>query len=266
MQIEDKVFVVTGGGSGIGRELVLNLLGKGAQVAAVDINAAALAETAVLAGDHATALSTHVASVADRDAVEALPDAVVAAHGGVDAIINNAGIIQPFVRINDLDLETMQRVLDVNLYGVLYMTKAFLPLLLERPEAHIANISSMGGFLPVPGQTLYGATKAAVKLLTEGLYAELQGSNVGVTVIFPGAIATNIAANSGIDVGEGAGDASQSTPADAAAETIVQGIADNAYRVLVGPDAEMMDNLYRQDPQNAVMIITQQMANLLPPL
>ena len=88
----------------------------------------------------------------------------------------------------------IERVLDVNLQGTLNMVTAFLPLLLERPEAHIANVSSMGGFFPFPGQTVYGASKAAVKLLTEGLYAELLDSQVRVSVIMPGAVSTSISA------------------------------------------------------------------------
>ena len=91
----------------------------------------------------------------------------------VDGLINNAGIVQPFVPFADLDQAAIDRVLDVNLMGTINMSRAFMPVLLSRPEAHLANVSSMGGFFPFPGQTLYGASKAGVKLLTEGLYAEL---------------------------------------------------------------------------------------------
>jgi NAD(P)-dependent dehydrogenase (short-subunit alcohol dehydrogenase family) len=192
MKVKEKVIVVTGGGSGMGRELVLLLLQKGARIAAVDINPDTLQETVSLALNSKDRVSTHVTNITDKNAVEALPDQVIAAHGAVDGLINNAGIIQPFVRINDQDYDAINRVLNVNLYGLIYMTKAFLPYLLKRPEAHIVNTSSMGGFLPVPGQTIYGASKAAVKLLTEGLNSELLDTSVRVTVVFPGAIATNI--------------------------------------------------------------------------
>ncbi len=104
------------------------------------------------------------------------------------------------MKLNDLDYEAIERVLDVNLYGTIHVVKAFLPHLLERPVAHLANVSSMGGFLPVPGQTIYGASKAAVKLMTEGLYAELLETNVAVTFVMPGAVSTDITANSGVDV------------------------------------------------------------------
>lgn len=152
MKAQNKVIVVTGAGSGMGREIVLNLLAKGASVAAVDINEATLQETASLAGDRKDKLALFVLSVADKSAVEALPEKVIARFGAVDGVINNAGIIQPFVRLNDLKFDAVERVLNVNLYGVLYMTKAFLPHLLKRPEAHVVNVSSMGGFLPVLGK------------------------------------------------------------------------------------------------------------------
>lgn len=269
MNVNNKVMVVTGGGSGIGRELVRQLLAKGARVAAVDINEASLQETAVLAAAGKETLSTHIVNIADRTAVEQLPKQVIAAHGAVDGVINNAGIIQPFVRVNDLDYAAIERVMNVNFYGVLYMTKAFLPHLMARPEAHLVNVSSMGGFLPVPGQTIYGAAKAAVKLFTEGLRSELLDTNVTVTVVFPGAVGTNIAQNSGLDqqamMESGAAEevSFKPLPADKAAEIIINGIEKNSYRVLVGSDARTMDFLYRLHPKFAANFIFKQMKSLL---
>ena len=193
MKVRGKVLVVTGAGSGMGREITLELLRRGARVAAVDLRPEGLEGTAGLARPRER-LSTHVLDITDREAVAALPDEVTAAHGVVDGIVNNAGIIQPFITVEELDYATIDRVLAVNLMGTIQMVKAFLPRLKERPQAHIANVSSMGGFLPVPGQVMYGASKAAVKLLTEGLYAELLETPVGVSVIMPGAAATNITA------------------------------------------------------------------------
>ena len=148
MKVENKVIVVTGGGNGIGRELVLHLLARGAKVAAVDIDQAALQATVDLAGDKKANLSTHIVNITDKEAVEALPEQVIAQHGAVDGIINNAGIIQPFVKLNELEYPAIERVMNINFYGTLYMTKTFLPHLLKRPAAHITNISSMGGFRP----------------------------------------------------------------------------------------------------------------------
>lgn len=269
MKAQNKVIVVTGGGNGIGREIALLLLAKGARVAAVDINEAGLKETAQLARDKQDRLSTHVLNIADKEAVAKFPEQVIARHGAVDGVINNAGIIQPFVRINDLDFAAIERVMNVNFYGTLYIVKAFLPHLLKRPEAHIANLSSMGGFLPVPGQTVYGASKAAVKLFTEGLNSELLDTNVRVTVIFPGAIGTNIAGNSGVNIsvpGEAGGKKPSIQPLDPvkAAEIIVDGIEKDRYQVFVGRDSAFMDFIYRLNPRRAAKFIFQQMKALLP--
>ena len=149
------------------------------------------------------------------------------------------------------------------------MTKAFLPVLMKRPEAHIVNTSSMGGFLPVPGQTIYGASKAAVKLMTEGLWAEMRGTNVHVTVVFPGAVATNITTNSGVaipggmDAAQVEKQAARTLPADKAARIILDGMEKNAYRVMVGSDAKLMDRLYRLSPRRAAGFIANQMKDLL---
>ncbi|WNG29931.1 SDR family oxidoreductase [Cystobacter fuscus] len=267
MKVQNKIIVVTGGGNGMGRELVLALLSRGASVAAVDINASALEETVALAGVNRANLATYTVNITDRALVEALPQQVISRFGAVDGIINNAGVIQPFVKLKDLDYAAIDRVMNVNLFGTLYMTKAFLPHLLARPEAHITNISSMGGFLPVPGQTIYGAAKAAVKLLTEGLNSELQGTNVRVTVVFPGAIGTNIAANSGVmnTLQVKSGDTSIKMLAPAtAARIILEGIENNRYRVLVGSDSRFMDAIYRLNPQRAARFILNQMSSLLP--
>ena len=268
MQVENKVFVVTGGGNGVGQHLTLQLLAKGARVAAVDIDEAGLEATAELAGISRDRLSLHVLNITDREAVEKLPDEVVLEHGPPDGLINNAGIIQPFERVNELGYEDIDRVMDVNFYGTLYMTKAFLPHLLKRPEAHLANVSSMGGFLPVPGQSIYGASKAAVKLFTEGLYSELQNTDVGVTIIFPGAIGTDIADNSGVTRERDAEPGGEELgidplPPEKAAQQIIQAIEKNRFRALVGSDARFMDFLSRLAPRRAANFIFKQMESLL---
>ena len=200
MKVKNKVIVVTGAGSGMGRELVLHLLSKAAIVIGLDINKTALEETLALAGKNKEQLSVYVLDITNRESVAQCVDKIIAVHDHVDGLINNAGIIQPFVKLNELGYDAINRVMNVNFFGTLYMTKAFLPHLLKRPEAHILNVSSMGGFLPVPGQTMYGATKAAVKLMTEGLRSELMDTNVNVSVVFPGAVSTNIATNSGLGI------------------------------------------------------------------
>lgn len=267
MKVLDKVMVVTGAGGGIGREMVLNLLSKGASVAAVDISKEALEETVKQSGDKIQKLSVHIVNLTEREAVEALPEQVIAHHGQVDGIINNAGIIHPFLQVNELDYEKIKLVMDINFYGTLYMVKTFLPHLLKRPVGHIANVSSMGGFLPVPGQTIYGASKAAVKLLTEGMRAELKNTNVKVTVVFPGGVSTNIMRNSGLDHAENKEmskeQVSQLLTPKEAAEIIVSGIENDQTRVLAGKDARIMDKLYRLSPGRATDLIADKMKDLV---
>jgi NAD(P)-dependent dehydrogenase (short-subunit alcohol dehydrogenase family) len=268
MKIKGKVFVVTGGGSGMGQEMALKLLEKGAKVAIADIKAEGMAETARKAGALSENLTSHILNISDRASVEAFPQVVMEAHGVVDAIVNNAGIIQPFVPVNDLEYDKIERIINVNFYGTLYMIKSFLPHLLKRPEAHITNISSMGGFIPFPGQTFYGASKAAVKLLSEGLYAELKDTNVGVTVVHPGAINTNIMANSGVELEADPADSKDSPAypalaADKAAEIIIGAIEKSKFRVMVGSDARFLDILYRLNPRRAVNYIVKKMSNMV---
>lgn len=265
MRLEGKVVVVTGGGSGIGRALVLALLARGARVAAVDLNPSALDETAELAraGDR---LSTHVANITDRPAVEALPGAILAHHGVIDGLINNAGVIQPFVPFTELDDGAIDRMVQVNLYGTIYMLRAFLPHLEQRPEAHVVNVSSMGGFMPFPGQTMYGASKAAVKLLTEGLYAELIDSSVGVSVVMPGAVDTHISENSGVD-NPGSVDPGTSAlkplPAADAARAVLDGVERGQLHILVGRDARLLSLLSRIAPTWSIRFIQAQMEKML---
>ncbi|OJF92151.1 SDR family oxidoreductase [Alkalibacterium sp. 20] len=258
MKVNDKTLVITGGGSGMGRELVMELLHRGARVATLDINEESLLETARLASDHKEQISTHVIDITDKAAIEALVDEVKQFHGSVDGIINNAGVIQPFINVNDLGYDKIEQVMNINFYGTLYMVKSFLPELLKRPEGHILNVSSMGGFLPVPGQSVYGASKAAVKLMTEGLHSELLNTNIGVTVAFPGAVKTNIMANSQVVRESKAGDSGKEhklTSASDAAKMMIDAIEANQYRVMVGNDAKMMDRLYRLMPKKAAAII-----------
>jgi short-subunit dehydrogenase len=262
MQVSNKTIVVTGAGSGIGRELTIELLRKGANVAGIDINEDSLWETQKLAQVGNDRFKGFLLDITNKEKVDSLPSEVISHFGSVDGIINNAGIIQHFKKVNDLSIEEINRVFNVNFYGTLHLTKAFLPSFLQRPEAHIINISSMGGFLPVPGQTIYGAAKAAVKLFTEGLYSELRDTSVRVTVVFPGAIATNITENSGLGKPK-ATTASNSKlkplPADKAAQIIISAIEKNKFRVLVGGDATFLDKLYRFHPRYATDFIGQKM-------
>lgn len=268
MKIRDKVFVVTGGANGMGRHVALSLVDKGARVAAVDVDEAGLKETVALGGPRSGKISTHVLDVVDRSATRALPDAVVAAHGAVDGLVNVAGIIHRFARLNELEFDEIERVLNINLYGVLNVTKAFLPHLLKRPTAHITIVSSMASYAPVPGQVIYGASKGAVKMLAEGLNSELRGTDIRVSVVFPGAVRTDIAVNSGAmtpQENEATANTMRMLPPPVAAAKIVRGIEKDSYRIFAGFDAFVLDKLSRVAPLLAARLIWRQMRDVLPP-
>lgn len=264
MKIKGKTFLLTGGGSGIGRELCLRLVQRGAYVIILDISDDSMQETKRLAGDKENQIGTFRVNLENKDEIFAFHDQLMKSGHVIDGLINNAGIIQPFVSVNDLQIEAAERVVKINFLGMYYLTKALLPHLLSRPEAHIVNISSMGGFIPFPGQTIYSASKAAVKIFTEGLFAELLDTNVRVTLIMPGAVRTNIAGNSGVSVhmADDRASAYQAMPAEKAAEIILQGIEKNKPRVLVGSDARFLDLFYRINPVKAVRYIVSKMKNL----
>ena len=268
MKTKDKIILVSGAGRGLGRELTLQLLARGAKVAALDIDEKSLSETVGFWSGPESNIKTYVIDITAKEIVANLPAQVIKDFGAIDGIINNAGIIQPFRRVKDLDYQTINRVMNINFFGALYMTKSFLPYLLKRSEAHIVNVSSMGGFLPVPAQSVYGASKAALKLLTEGLYSELLDTNVRVSIVFPGAMATNIAVNSGVENSLQISDSEQTSfkplPAAVGAKIVIAGIEKNAFRILVGPDAKFMDFLCRLNPQYAARYIYKKMKSLLP--
>jgi short-subunit dehydrogenase len=265
MKLENKVFIVTGAGGGIGSELSYALLRRGAKVVAVDLNKEKL-ET-FKNQVNSDNLRIIAVDITDKNAVSELPGKVKDLFDSVEGLINCAGIIQPFVKVKDLNYEAIEKVMNVNFYGTLYMTKAFLPKLLERPESHLVNISSMGGFLPVPGQSVYGASKAAVKLLTEGLYAELKNTNVHVSIVFPGATQTDITKNSGVEAPSIPQDGDSNNfpmlSAEEAANIILDGIEKNKPQIFTGKDSKFMNLLYRLSPVYATNFIAKKMHSLL---
>lgn len=272
MKAAGKVIVVTGAGAGMGREVTLELLRRGAKaVVAVDVNEDALNETVTLAGADGKKVNAYIVDITDLAKVKALATKVLKKHGEVDGLINVAGIIHKFLRVNDLDMDAIHRVFNVNLFGTIHMVKTFLPELLKRPEAQITNISSMGSYVPVPGQTMYGASKAAIKLFTEGLRSELAGTNVGANLVFPGAVSTNIAGNSGAFTAAEMKKMTSSPEAAkhktlspaAAGSIIVDGFESNKYHVFAGSDASTMFKLSRLVPEKAAQIIQKNMASLL---
>ncbi|MCC7516370.1 MAG: SDR family NAD(P)-dependent oxidoreductase [Pseudomonadales bacterium] len=249
-----KVAVITGAGSGIGRALAKAFAAEGCQVALCDVNEQGLRETQELLAPAKVATSIHVCSVADREAMAALPAEIERIHGAIHLVFNNAGVTisRSFEQHSLADFEF---VLGINLWGVLYGCHYFLPYLKKQGEGHIINTSSMAGYFSFPNQSAYCMSKAAVKALSETLRIELACHNIGVTSIHPGAIKTNILhaalAKSGGD------EETQKMTAlvdrfgkspDALAQTVVRAVKANKMRVLVGPDAYLLDGLKRLFP------------------
>ena len=194
MQINDCVAVLTGAGSGIGRALALALAQKNCHLALADLNTDALAETAAQARALGVRVSEHRLNVADREAVAALPEAVMAEHGKVDLLINNAGVALGG-NFDQVSTENFDWLMSINFDAVVCMCRAFLPLLKQRPAARVINISSLFGLITPAGQTAYCASKFAVRGFSNALRLELKDTSVGVTVVHPGGVATAIASS-----------------------------------------------------------------------
>ncbi|MFK7934622.1 MAG: SDR family NAD(P)-dependent oxidoreductase [Saprospiraceae bacterium] len=256
-----KVVAITGAGSGIGRELALQLAKQGVSLALNDFKAETLAETIQLIDNQKITISSHVFDVSDKPAMYAFAENAIATHGQVDMIINNAGFALSPIPIADLTDDEIRHVLDVNLWGVIHGTKAFLPHLLKRPAATVVNISSVFGMIGVMGQAPYVMSKFAVRGFTESLRMELYDTNVQVTQVHPGGIKTNIVKNGRFRDGQDQGTAASrfennapTTAADAAT-TIIKGIQKKKNRVLIGKDARQIDIAQRLYPTNYVKSI-----------
>lgn len=263
MKVKNKTIIVTGAGSGMGRELTLQLLSKGAHVIALDINEKELQITKEKA-NNSEHISLYVVDVASDESLNKFKEEFDKSNVVLDGIINNAGIIQPFIHVDKLGMDVINKVMNVNFFGPLKLTKMFLPVLLTRPEAHIVNVSSMGGFFPFPGQTIYGASKAALKLFTEGLYAELLNTKVHVTIIFPGAVATNISKNSNVETKTSAGNSKmKALAADKAAAIMINGMEKDEFQVFVGSDSKFMNFMYKMNPKSAIAFINKKMAEMM---
>lgn len=257
----NRVAAITGAGSGIGRALALELASRGCALALADIDAAGLAKTRERLQDSGVEVSSQTLDVADRNAVHAWADQVAAEHGRVNLIFNNAGVALGST-VEQMRYQDLEWLLNINLWGVIHGTKAFLPHLTAAGEGHVVNLSSIFGLIGVPSQSAYNAAKFAVRGFTEALRQELEieGSPVSATSVHPGGIKTNISRNARLDdsVREllpGAGTDPRQwferlfiTSPEKAATTILAGVQRNARRVLIGPDARAVDLLQRMLP------------------
>lgn len=262
MKVVGKKIIVTGVASGIGKELAKQLINKGSYVIGLDMNEENLNK--LKQEINSELLQTYVVDISSDESLNNFYNDYFKNNNYVDGIINNAGIIQPFINIDKIDMETVNRIMNVNFFGPLKLTKLVLPSLLSRPVAHIVNVSSMGGFFPFPGQTIYGCSKAALKMLTEGLYGELMDTNVAVTAVFPGAIDTNIATNSNVKMMESSSNSNyKMTSAYDAASIIIKGMEKNKFKIYVGSDSKAMNFMYKLNDAKAIKFINKKMKELV---
>lgn len=251
-RVHGRVAVVTGAASGIGLATAQLLARSGCSLALVDIDEPGLRAASEQIEALGVRATCHVADVADPLRMQALPSEVVAQHGGVQILVNNAGV-SVLKRFEDHSLEDLQWLVGINFWGVVHGCKFFLPELRRADEAHIVNISSMFGFIGVPSQSSYCATKFAVRGLSESLWAELRDSSIGVTSIHPGGISTGIARTVRVD-NEQARTRLQEDfdryghPPEEVAAGILRGIETNRLRVIVGREAFIADWLKRLFP------------------
>lgn len=258
---QNKVAAITGAGSGIGRALAINLAGQGCALALSDVNSAGLTETAKACEAKGVKVTQTKVDVANRDAIYAWAEASAKAHGRINLVFNNAGVALG-AAVDGMKFEDFRWIMDINFWGVVHGTQAFLPHLKASGDGHVINISSIFGIIGVPSQSAYNASKFAVRGFTEALRMELDmaKSPVSTTCVHPGGIKTNIARAARFDdnmkalIGQEAEQGKARfekmfiTTPETAAETILKGVRRNSRRVLIGPDAVAVDLMQRLLP------------------
>jgi short-subunit dehydrogenase len=258
--IRGAAAAITGAASGIGRALALELAARGCDLALADRDDAGLATLAAeIARSHPQKVTVRRVDVGEPQQIQDFAQAAIADHPGLNIVVNNAGVAL-MGQFDEIDQAQMDWLMNINFWGVVHGTRAFLPHLARQREAHIVNLSSIFGIIAPPGQTAYAAAKFAVRGFSEALRHELQtaASPVRLSVVHPGGVATNIARNS--RTGSGMTDnerraqsierfdaVAKTTPKDAALR-IIKGIEKNQPRILIGNDARFMDLLQRFRP------------------
>ena len=258
---DDKVAVITGAGSGIGRALAQQLAGRGARLALSDVSEEGLAETVGSCGLK-TEVRGYRLDVSDREAVFAHADAVQRDFGTAHFVFNNAGV-SIAATVEHITIEELEWLLGINLWGVIYGTKAFLPMMLAQREGHIVNLSSVFGLVAVPAQSAYHISKFAVRGFTECLWRELEGTGVTATSVHPGGIKTNIEKSA--PLGKFAGDVEKAVMASVArslvttpeecASDILRGVARGERRILTGKNSSIVDLVSRLMPRNYGLVL-----------
>jgi NADP-dependent 3-hydroxy acid dehydrogenase YdfG len=272
---KDKVAVITGAGSGMGRYLAVLLAKDGADVCVCDVNEETLNETVEMLRKYNVSVSSHILDVSDKESIEALPGKVIEQHGKVDMVFNNAGVTTG-THFKDMDENNWDWVMGINFDGVINSTRAFIPHMVDSPEAAIVNTSSIFGMVAVPGQTVYHATKFAVRGFTESLAMEMKETNPNLQIhcVHPGHIGTNIAADARFDEENFNQDETQASNSiftrnapksqkemgdmfreggmhpSKAAEIILNGVKKNKTRIFIGLDAKLLDLSQRIFPKH----------------
>jgi short-subunit dehydrogenase len=270
--INGSAAAITGAASGIGRALALELAAGGCDVAIADRDEAGLAAVAAELAKSGRKVTTHRVDVSDPAQIQAFAQAATAAHPGLNIVINNAGVAL-LGQFNEIDQAQFEWLMNINFWGVVHGTRAFLPHLERQKAAHIVNISSIFGIIAPSGQTAYCASKFAVRGFSESLRHEfwLNNSPVQLTVVHPGGIKTNIVRNmrTGAAITDNARRVESierfdtefaKTTSEVAAQTIIKGIEKNAPRVLIGNDAKFMDLLQRFRPGKYFKVMQRQLA------
>ncbi len=255
--LDNKVAVIVGSASGIGRALAIQLADQGCVLALADLDHEGLAAVAGQINSKSKGTTIHALDISDREKVYQFAAEVIQSHGRIDILINCAGVTV-LETIEDIGYEDFEWVMAVNFWGTVYATKAFLPLLKQSPEAHIVNVSSVDGIVPNPNGGAYASAKAALKCFTETLFQELQGSNIGVTCAIPGGVKTNLHRNARF-FKFACEDMTQEeciaffenaalTSAEDAAKSIINAIKRKKGRVLIGLDGQLIDICSRLAP------------------
>jgi len=272
---KDKTAVITGAGSGMGRYLAILLAKDGADVVVCDVNEDTLNKTLEMLKQYNVSVSSHVLDVAIKEDIEALPGKVIEQHGKVDLVFNNAGVATGG-HFQDMDEKYWDWVMGVNFHGVVNSTRAFIPHMIDRPEAAIVNTSSIFGMVAVPGQSAYHATKFAVRGFTESLALEMADTNPNLQIhcVHPGHIGTNIAGTARMDdrvakkvIEDGKKSIFTWKPPTSleemghefkqggmhpskAAKIILSGVKKNKRRIFIGLDARLLDLSQRLFPKH----------------
>lgn len=262
---QNRVAAITGAGSGMGRALALELVRRGAGVAISDVNEDGLAETERMVTELGGSVCSHVVDVADQQAMEAWAAAVVAHHGKVHMIFNNAGVAL-MQRVEKLRYEDYEWLLNINLWGVIHGTREFLPYLQQVDEAHIVNTASIFGVVAFPTQSAYNAAKFAVRGFTEAIAQDLADTHIRVSCVQPGGVKTGIVKAGRMDMGENEGPTPDEIAEqfekmaalfpEQAAQIILRGVERNRVRILVGKDARFLAWLQRLFPENYAKVLT----------